>query len=64
MCGDRNDWRITIPFELLDRFTSGHSIHVRHLNVHQDDIELTALSLLNRLLTAGARDHVLNPLLQ
>ncbi len=49
---------------MMDKLTSADAVHIRHLNIHQDQIHLQLLGLVHRLLAAVAEDHLLHKVIQ
>ena len=62
--GHRNNRRLLLMRELADKLAGANTVHTRHLNIHQNQIELHLFSLFHCLRTAGTQFHMLNLILQ
>ena len=64
VCGDRNDRCLLLMRKLVDKFTSANAVHIRHLNIHQDQIKLHLSGAIHRLMPAVAEHDVLDLIFQ
>ena len=50
--------------QMMNQLAGADAVHIRHLNIHQDQIHLQLLGLVHRLLAAVAEDHLLHKIIQ
>src|SRR5438552_9664446 len=57
----REDWYVAAggALQITDRFGSRPTIHLRHLYIHENDIEVVLLHRLQSLLSIKSRDYAM-----
>ena len=50
--------------QMMNQLAGADAVHIRHLNIHQDQIHLQPLGLVHGLLAAVAEDHLLHKVVQ
>ena len=50
--------------EMADQFTGANAVHIRHLNIHQNEIQLRLFGLLYGILAAIAQNDMLHQIVQ
>ncbi len=64
MRGDRNDRRLLLMRKLVDQLAGANTVHVWHLNIHQDQIKLHLFGAIHCLVPAVAEHNLLHFILQ